>query len=257
MSLTNFTTDQGKTELDKLIETGIISQHSNNFITLPNDTHKYRYDPSKELSKILFKNFSSYYIKDMPKRLNKKTAIIPLKKVEIQKEDGDEWIPPLDRYRTWVVKETFAFINLRFADTQQTQVNGSDIEFRMHVVVMSLTKPNRITTKTFFSGIKTIYGGDEGLKLYLKTEIIKSIYAYEDSDYEIQSIAIQQLYIQNAKQYDKIKLGDIKMYNAVFDYTGYGLKATTNEIANTCVPSYILNLFNNKEETNKEKKYQN
>ena len=190
----------------------------------------------------------------MPKRLNKKTAIIPLKKVEIQKEDGDEWIPPLDRYRTWVVKETFAFINLRFADTQQTQANGSDIEFRMHVVVMSVNKPNRITTKTFFSGIKTIYGGDEGLKLYLKTEIIKSIYAYEDSDYEIQSIAIQQLYIQNAKQYDKIKLGDIKMYNAVFDYTGYGLKAIKNEITNTCVPTYILNLFNNKDETNKDKK---
>jgi len=43
------------------------------------------------------------------------------------------------------------------------------------------------------------------------------------------------------------------MYNAVFDYTGYGLKATANEIPNTCVPSYILNLFNNKEETNKDK----
>ena len=43
------------------------------------------------------------------------------------------------------------------------------------------------------------------------------------------------------------------MYNAVFDYTGYGLKAIKNEITNTCVPTYILNLFNNKDETNKDK----
>ena len=59
------------------------------------------------------------------------------------------------------------------------------------------------------------------------------------------------------KQYDKTKLGDIKMYNAVFDYAGYGLQATQNEIPNTCVPTYILNLFSNKEEINKDKKYQN
>ena len=50
MSLTNLTADQAKLQLDKLIETFIIIQHSNNFITLPNDTRKYRYDPSKELS---------------------------------------------------------------------------------------------------------------------------------------------------------------------------------------------------------------
>ena len=75
MSLTKLTADQAKLILDKQIETSIIIQHSNKFITLPNDTHKYRYDPNKELSKILFKNFSSYYIKDMSKRLNKKTTI--------------------------------------------------------------------------------------------------------------------------------------------------------------------------------------
>ena len=54
------------------------------------------------------------------------------------------------------------------------------------------------------------------------------------------------------KQHDKTILDNIKMYNAVFDYTGYGLKAIRNEIPNTCVPTYIL--FNNKEETNKDKK---
>ena len=53
-----------------------------------------------------------------------------------------------------------------------------------------------ITTKIYFSKTTTIYGGDECIKLYLKTEIISSIYAYEDSGYDIQSISIQPLYIK-------------------------------------------------------------
>ena len=56
----SLTPDQGKAELNKLIKANKI-HHFNNFVALPNDTHKYRYDPSKELSKKLFKKFSSYY----------------------------------------------------------------------------------------------------------------------------------------------------------------------------------------------------
>ena len=70
----SLTADQAKTQIDILINTNII-QSLNNFIALPNDTHRYRYYPNKELSKILFKFFSSYYIKDMSKRLNKKPTI--------------------------------------------------------------------------------------------------------------------------------------------------------------------------------------
>ena len=67
----SLTADQAKTQIDILINTNII-QRLNNFISLPNDTHKYRYNTNKEPSKILFKQFSLYYIKDMGKRLNKK-----------------------------------------------------------------------------------------------------------------------------------------------------------------------------------------
>ena len=71
----SLTADQAKTQLNILINNNII-QSVNNFITLPNDTQRYRYNPNKELSKILFKKFSSYYIKDMSKRLNKKPTVI-------------------------------------------------------------------------------------------------------------------------------------------------------------------------------------
>ena len=67
----SLTADQAKTQINTLINTNII-QSLNNCIALPNDTHKYRYDTSEELSKIWFKKFSLYYIQDMSKRLNKK-----------------------------------------------------------------------------------------------------------------------------------------------------------------------------------------
>ena len=43
------------------------------------------------------------------------------------------------------------------------------------------------------------------------------------------------------------------MYHSNFDYCGYGLKCQNNEIPNSCVPSYILKLYNNKDETNPRK----
>ena len=70
----SLTADQAKTQINILINNNMI-QSINNFIVLPNDTRKRRYNPNKELSKILFKKFSSYYIKDMGKRLNRKTTI--------------------------------------------------------------------------------------------------------------------------------------------------------------------------------------
>ena len=67
----SLTADQAKLELNRLIDTNII-QRLNNFIALPNNSHRYRYNPSKQLSKILFKKFSLYYITMSSKRLNKK-----------------------------------------------------------------------------------------------------------------------------------------------------------------------------------------
>ena len=69
----SLTADQAKTQINILINNNII-QSLNNFIALPNDTHRYRYNPSKDLSKILFKKFSSYYIKDMSTRVKKNTT---------------------------------------------------------------------------------------------------------------------------------------------------------------------------------------
>ena len=42
----------------------------------------------------------------------------------------------------------------------------------------------------------TVYGGDNGVKLFIKHRIIEMVYAYEDSDWEIQSISIINFYKQ-------------------------------------------------------------
>ena len=36
----------------------------------------------------------------------------------------------------------------------------------------------------------TVYGGDNGVKLFINYKIIEMVYAYEDSDWEIQAISI-------------------------------------------------------------------
>ena len=133
----SLTADQAKLELIKLIDNRKI-QYLNNVVTLPNDSKSHYYNKGYELSKTMFKLCSLYYIQDMRKRLNKKTTIIPFKNVDIEKEDGEEFIQRLNRFRTWVVKEKFTSIQLRFTESQKTQTNGSDVEFRIEVVVMKM-----------------------------------------------------------------------------------------------------------------------
>ena len=164
MSLTAY---QAQLEIIRLIDNSKI-QYFNNFVTLPNDTKSYWYNKGYELSNNLFKFFSLYYIQDMSKRLNKQTTVIPFENIDIEKEDGYEFIQSLSRFRTWVVKDKITSIQLRFTESQATQTNGSAVEFKIAVVVMNI-KTQNITTKIYFSKTTTIYGGDEGIKLYLKT----------------------------------------------------------------------------------------
>ena len=48
--------------------------------------------------------------------------------------------------------------------------------------------------------VTTVYGGDNGIKLFIKHKIIEMVYAYEDSDWEIQSISIIKFDEQKKKQ---------------------------------------------------------
>ena len=101
------------------------------FLIFPNEQHKYYYNHTKTISNRLFKKVFTYLytINTMSKRLNKKTTVIPFQNVDIENEEGEDWIAPLKRYRTWVVKEKFGSMQSRFAESQKTQTDGSDVEF--------------------------------------------------------------------------------------------------------------------------------
>ena len=44
------------------------------------------------------------------------------------------------------------------------------------------------------------------------------------------------------------------MYGTIFNYSGFGLEALNSKTPNACVPEYLLQLYNNKEETNPRKR---
>ena len=60
--------------------------------------------------------------------------------------------------------------------------------------------------------------------------------------------------VKKQKQTQNIDFRDIKMYNTVFNYNGFGLQATQTETPNSCVPEYLLKLYNNPAETNPRKR---
>ena len=53
---------------------------------------------------------------------------------------------------------------------------------------------------TAFVEMTTVYGGTDGIKLYLKQQIMESVYRWEDSGHEIISMETQSLYINRKMQ---------------------------------------------------------
>ena len=99
----------------------------------------------------------------------------------------------------------------------------------------------------------TVYGGDNGIKLFIKRKIVEMVYAYEDSEWEIQSISTTKIYKHKKKQQATTNFSEIKMYGTIFNYTGFGLQALIGKTPDACVPEYILITYNNPKETNPKK----
>jgi len=112
------------------------------------------------------------------------------------------------------------------------------------------TANRKIKQVNAFIPITTVYGGAEGVKMYIKKLVMDSVYAWEDSAVEIQKMILNKLYVKKVKQDLSKDIKHIKMYGTVFDYLGYGLMARQGKIPNACVPQYLLELYNNEKETN-------
>ena len=99
--------------------------------------------------------------------------------------------------RTWVDKDRFDEFESAYQQSQDysSLANTSSVEFEIHIKMLRIeTKLEDI--KKIWIPMTTVYGGDNGVKLLIKHKIIEMVYAYEDSDWGIQSMIIMKLYKQ-------------------------------------------------------------
>ena len=91
-------------------------------------------------------------------------------------------------------------------------------------------------------------------KTVFKHYIVRMVYGYEDSMYEILSISLTTLYRQKKKQELHVRLRENNMYGTIFNYTGFGLQALNGKTPDACVPEYVFDLYHNPDETNPRKR---
>ena len=97
----------------------------------------------------------------------------------------------------------------------------------------------------------TVYGGTDGVKLFLKNQITEFVYRFEDSGHEIVSMEIQNLYINKKSVINYYSFREIKMYGTIFNYLGYMANAGYNN--GCCVPQFIFDTLHNPNEKKAKK----
>ncbi len=161
-----------------------------------------------------------------------------------------------DEDRTWVNKDKFPEFNDAYNNSQENSSlsDSSEVQFKVKTTVQFVSDngTKKQTTKTAFVDMTTVYGGTDDIKLYLKQQIMESVYRWEDSGHEIISMEILGLYINRKKAIKDYSFRTMKMYGAKFNYLGYMANAGYND--NCCVPKYIFNTLHNPNETNPRKR---
>ena len=201
-------------------------------------------------------------------------------KTDTVKIDIDKYDDQNDN-RTWVNTDRFWEFRQKHADIQEYANLSSLVQVEFELVLnLNRLIPEQVNSKAgqrltgkqvagpkltgkyirepevrkSWFPVTSVAGGMNGVNFYIKHAITESVFRWEDSNYEIESINLTQLYVSKQRQQVSVGFRNIKMYNSVFNYIGYGLMAQQNEIPNTCVPTYLLKLSNNPKETNPRKR---
>ena len=163
---------------------------------------KYLYKGGHDINKNLKKKIVQLYISMSSKVQNKNTKT-PTNNINVQlKFDKDN-----NHDRTWVNKDRFPEFESEYQQSQDDSSlsDTSSVEFEIHIK-MKKVETGAEETKKIWISMTTIYGGVNGVKLFIKHKIIEMVYAYEDSDWEIISMSIVKLYTNKLKQKGKINL---------------------------------------------------
>ena len=105
-------------------------------------------------------------------------------------------------YRKWVDKDKSPEFHNDYNDSQENSslTQSSEVQFRVKTTIKEMVKvgvhlESKIRSVTAFTNMTTVYGGNEGIKLFLKNQIMESFYRWEDSAKEILSMEIKNLYV--------------------------------------------------------------
>ena len=105
-------------------------------------------------------------------------------------------------YRKWVDKDKFPEFHNDYNDSQENSslTESSEVQFRVKTTIKEMVQVGahlelKIRSVTAFTDMTTVYGGNAGIKLFLKSKIVDSVYKWEDSAKEILSMEIQNLYV--------------------------------------------------------------
>ena len=139
------------------------------------------YNPSnKPPSKILTKVVASLYKKQFPKESKPKRRIRNVKEAPA----GSAKIPlkydaPNDYEEQQVNQDRFSDLMNDYDALQNTQTNPLAVELK---IMIETQKPSMAAEiSEMFIRPETVYGGLPGLKLYIKAQVIKLVYMFEDS----------------------------------------------------------------------------
>ena len=106
-------------------------------------------------------------------------------------------------------------------------------------------------TKSVFILETTVHGGTNGVKLFLKNEIMESVYKWEDSSKQTLSMETQNMYINDKSVIKDYSFRNIKMYGTIFNYPGY--MANAGYTTGCCVPQFIFDTLHDPNEKNPRK----
>ena len=176
------------------------------------------YNPTKP-SKILTKVVSSLYNKRLPQEPK------PGRRIGNVKEAPANSANVLLKYDDDRVDQSkFTDFIKHFEDSQKKKENAHVVElkFRVEIIRQSLGDDEKfqslrsvtstigfarsegvigeIEIKEEFIKTQTAYGGDVGLKLYIKTEIMYLVHRYEDSAVYIKTITLTNIYVPRRNQ---------------------------------------------------------
>ena len=114
-----------------------------------------------------------------------------------------------------------------------------------------MNKLKKENAKIAFTEMTTVYGGTDGVKLFITNQIMESVYRFEDSGHELVSMEIQTLYINRKHVIKDLHFRTVKLYGALFDYLGYA--ADVGYTNGCCVPQLIFDTLHNPNEKNPTK----